>query len=98
MMSWTVLVRRSSASEAVRKAPLTLTVAAPDQGWGTALHMGPPLGGRVRTSCRHVLLLRGRVKAVFSEALGQGVEVELLQAVGRRDECCQFSVGVRDAG
>jgi hypothetical protein len=33
---------------------------------------------------------QGWVKAVFTEALGR--EVELLQAIGRGDECCEFVV------
>lgn len=38
------------------------------------------------------LCSRGWVKAVFTEALGQEVEVELVQAIGRGDECCEFVV------
>jgi predicted hydrocarbon binding protein len=30
------------------------------------------------------------VKAVFEEAPGEEVEVELVQAIGRGDECCEF--------
>jgi len=33
-----------------------------------------------------------RVTAVFTEALGEEVDVELLQAIGRGDECCEFLV------
>lgn len=40
------------------------------------------------------LCSRGWVKAVFTEALGEGVEVELVQPIGRGDECCEFSVAV----
>jgi predicted hydrocarbon binding protein len=32
------------------------------------------------------------VKAVFAEALGQEVEVELVQAIGRGDDVCEFVV------
>ena len=38
------------------------------------------------------LCSRGWVKAVFGEALGQEVDVELVQAIGRGDECCEFAV------
>jgi len=41
------------------------------------------------TSC---LCSRGWVKAVLTEALGQEVDVELLQAIGTGDECCEFLV------
>jgi len=32
------------------------------------------------------------VKAVFTEALEEEVDVELLQAIGRGDEVCEFLV------
>jgi predicted hydrocarbon binding protein len=32
------------------------------------------------------------VEAVFTEALGEEAEVELVQAIGRGDECCEFVV------
>ena len=35
---------------------------------------------------------RGWVKAVFQEALGEQVQVELMQAIGRGDGCCEFVV------
>jgi predicted hydrocarbon binding protein len=38
------------------------------------------------------LCSRGWAKAVFTEALGEEVEVELVQAIGRGDECCEFVV------
>ena len=41
------------------------------------------------------LCSRGWVKAVFTEALGEGVEVEVVQAIGRGDKCCEFSVRTR---
>ena len=44
------------------------------------------------TTATLCLCPRGWVKAVFTEALGQEVEVELLQAIGRGDECCEFLV------
>lgn len=37
---------------------------------------------------------RGWAKAVFEEALGQAVEVELAQAIGSRDECCEFHLAL----
>ena len=37
------------------------------------------------------LCSRGWVKAVFGEALGEEVEVELVQAIGSGDECYEFS-------
>ena len=42
-----------------------------------------------RTTC---LCSRGWVKAVFTEALEEEVEAELVQAIGRGDECCEFVV------
>ena len=36
------------------------------------------------------LCSRGWVKAVFTEALGEEVEVELVKAIGRGDEWCEF--------
>ena len=41
------------------------------------------------------LCSRGWVKAVFTEALGEEVGVELVQAIGRGDECCEFLVHPR---
>ena len=41
------------------------------------------------------LCSRGWVKAVFGEALGQEVEVEVVRAIGRGDECCEFVVSPR---
>ena len=32
------------------------------------------------------------MKAVFREVLEEEVDVELLQAIGRGDECCEFVV------
>lgn len=44
------------------------------------------------------LCSRGWVKAVFSEAFGREVEVDLSQAIGRGDQCCEFFVYLdRDA-
>ena len=40
----------------------------------------------------------GWVKAVFTEALREEVEVELVQAIGRGHECCEFSVEVARTG
>lgn len=45
------------------------------------------------------LCSRGWVKAVFTEALGEEVEVELRKAIGRGDQCCEFfEAGVRGTG
>jgi predicted hydrocarbon binding protein len=44
------------------------------------------------------LCSRGWVKAVFSQALGQEVDVELVHAIGRGDECCEFVVKTRPGG
>lgn len=44
------------------------------------------------------LCSRGWVEAVFTEALGEEVEVELVQAMGKGDECCEFSVTVQESG
>ena len=44
------------------------------------------------------LCSRGWVKAAFTEALGEKVDVELLQAIGRGDECCEFLVVPRPRG
>jgi hypothetical protein len=38
------------------------------------------------------LCSRGYVKAIFSEAFGEDVEVELAKAIGRGDDCCEFFV------
>jgi len=48
--------------------------------------------GYVNRSPTFCLCSRGWVKAVFGEALGEEVDVELLQAIGRGDECCEFLV------
>jgi len=48
--------------------------------------------GYVEYSPTFCLCSRGWVKAVFTEALGEEVEVELVQAIGRGDECCEFVV------
>jgi predicted hydrocarbon binding protein len=41
---------------------------------------------------------RGWVKAVFTEALGEEVDVELVQAIGRGDERCAFRVSAARDG
>ncbi len=58
---------------------------------------GCPLvvAGYVDNSPTLCLCSRGWVKAVFTEALGEEVDVELLQAIGRGDECCEFLVHPR---
>jgi predicted hydrocarbon binding protein len=38
---------------------------------------------------------RGWVKAVFTEALAEEVEVELVQPIGSGDHCCEFLVSPR---
>ena len=38
------------------------------------------------------------MKAVFTEALGEEVEVDLVEAIGRGDECCEFSIAVQESG
>jgi predicted hydrocarbon binding protein len=48
--------------------------------------------GYLERSPTFCLCSRGWVKAVFTEALGEEVEVELVQAIGRGDECCEFLV------
>jgi predicted hydrocarbon binding protein len=48
--------------------------------------------GYVEKSPTFCLCSRGWVKAVFAEALGEEVEVELKQAIGRGDDCCEFVV------
>ena len=55
---------------------------------------GCPLvsAGCVDNSPTFCLCSRGWVKAVFTEALGEGVDVDLLQAIGRGDGCCEFVV------
>lgn len=50
------------------------------------------VGRRVERSPSFCLCSRGWVKALFTEALGQEVDVELVQAIGRKDECCEFLV------
>ena len=37
------------------------------------------------------------MKAVFTEALGEQVDVDLFQAIGRGDECCEFAPRVEGA-
>ena len=51
--------------------------------------------GYVENSPTFCLCSRGWVKAVFTEALGEEVDVELLQAIGRGDGCCEFMVHPR---
>ena len=46
--------------------------------------------GYLENSPTLCLCSRGWVKAVFTEALGEEVQVDLLQAIGRGDECCEF--------
>ena len=55
---------------------------------------GCPLGqeGYLENSPTFCLCSRGWVKAVFTEALGDEVDVELVQAIGRGDGCCEFAV------
>ena len=48
--------------------------------------------GYLENSPTFCLCSRGWVKAVFTEALGEEADVELLQAIGRGDECCEFVV------
>ena len=38
------------------------------------------------------LCSRGWVEAIFTEAFGRPVDVSLVKAIGRGDECCEFSV------
>ena len=51
--------------------------------------------GYVDRSPTFCLCSRGWVKAVFAEALGEEVDVEQVQAIGRGDECCEFAVQLR---
>ena len=51
--------------------------------------------GYVENSPTFCLCSRGWVKAVFTEALGEEVDVDLVQAIGRGDECCEFLVHPR---
>jgi len=53
--------------------------------------------GYLENSPTFCLCSKGWVKAVFTEALGEEVEVELLKAIGRGDECCEFLVLPRPA-
>ena len=55
---------------------------------------GCPLvvAGYVDNSPTFCLCSRGWVKAVFTEALEEQVDVDLFQAIGRGDECCEFVV------
>jgi predicted hydrocarbon binding protein len=48
--------------------------------------------GYLEKSPTYCLCSRGWVKAVFAEALGREVAVDLVQAIGRGDECCEFLV------
>jgi len=47
--------------------------------------------GYVNRNPTFCLCSRGWVKAVFGEALGEDVDVELVQAIGSGDECYEFS-------
>ena len=51
--------------------------------------------GYVENSPTFCLCSRGWVKAVFTEALGEEVDVDLVRAIGRGDECCEFVVNSR---
>lgn len=51
--------------------------------------------GYLEHSPAFCLCSRGWVKAIFTEALGEEVDVELVQAIGRGDECCEFLVRTR---
>ena len=51
--------------------------------------------GYLENSPTLCLCSRGWVKAVFSKALGEQVDAELVQAIGRGDECCEFMVHPR---
>ena len=55
----------------------------------------PMVAGYLDYSLTPCLCSRGWVKAVFIEALGDEAEVELLKAIGRGDECCEFLVRPR---
>ena len=48
--------------------------------------------GYLENSPTFCLCSRGWVKAVFTEALGERVDVDLVQSIGRGDECCKFVV------
>jgi predicted hydrocarbon binding protein len=54
--------------------------------------------GYVQRCPTFCLCSRGWVKAIFGEALGQEVDVELVQAIGRGDECCEFVIKPRPGG
>ena len=54
--------------------------------------------GYVSRSPTFCLCSRGWVKAVFGEALGEEVDVDLVQAIGRGDECCEFDVALHRSG
>ena len=43
-------------------------------------------------------LRRHSTSGSYTEALGVQVEVELVQAIGRGDECCEFSIKVARTG
>ena len=49
--------------------------------------------GYVNRNPTFCLCSRGWVKAVFTGALGEEVDVELAQAIGRGEERCEFVVG-----
>ena len=51
--------------------------------------------GYLENSPTFCLCSRGWVKAVFTEALGEEVEAELVQAIGKGDERCEFLVQAR---
>ena len=51
--------------------------------------------GYLQNSPTFCLCSRGWVKAVFTEALEEVVDVDLVQAIGRGDECCEFMVHPR---
>ena len=44
----------------------------------------------------HLFIWRSQTST--TRALAEEVEVELLQAIGRGDECCEFSITVQDGG
>jgi len=43
-------------------------------------------------------LRRSSASGGFPQALGDEVEVELVKAIGRGDECCEFSIKVARTG
>jgi predicted hydrocarbon binding protein len=54
--------------------------------------------GYLEHSPTFCLCSRGWVEAVFEEALGEEVEVGLVQAIERGDGCCEFVVRPRPRG